>query len=91
MESVLCEEAKEPTRCKVATGFGLGWRIAKINDETIIDHSGADADVKTLALYLPQRQTGVVIFTNGPDVGHHIIDKIVGILYPNRVYAATLW
>jgi CubicO group peptidase (beta-lactamase class C family) len=91
MESVLCEEAKEPTRCKVATGFGLGWRIARTNDETIVDHSGADGDVKTLAFYLPQRQTGVVIFTNGLHVGHQIIDKIVGILYPNRVYAATLW
>jgi CubicO group peptidase (beta-lactamase class C family) len=91
MASVLCESAKDPTHCSVATGFGLGWHIVRISEETVVDHTGGDADVKTLAFYLPQRQTGAVIFTNGPDVGHQVIDKILGILYLNPVYGATLW
>ena len=91
MAFVLCENAKDPAHCSVATGFGLGWHIVRISEETIGDHTGGDADLRTLAFYLPQRQTGAVIFTNGPDVGHQVIDRILGILYPNPVYVATLW
>jgi hypothetical protein len=29
VESVLCEDATDPANCKVAMGFGLGWRVVK--------------------------------------------------------------
>ena len=90
-ESVLCEDAGDPANCKVAMGFGLGWRIVEINNETILDHTGADSDVKTFAFFIPKRKTGAIIFTDGPNVGHQMIDKVLGILYPNRIYDATLW
>jgi CubicO group peptidase (beta-lactamase class C family) len=90
-KSVICEDARDPARCEVTYGFGLGWRVVKLDGETIVDHTGSDADVKTLAFFLPQRQTGVVIFTDGPDVGHQAIDRIVRVLYPNQLYVATLW
>jgi CubicO group peptidase (beta-lactamase class C family) len=91
VESVLCEDAADPANCKVDMGFGLGWRIVKINNETILDHTGADSDVKTFAFFIPTCKTGAIIFTNGPDVGHQMIDKVLGVLYPNRIYDATLW
>ena len=90
-ESVLCELAKDPRHCTVTTGFGLGWHIVTINGMTILDHTGADSDVKTLAFFIPSRQIGAVIFTDGSDVGHQIIDKVLSVLYPDPVYAATLW
>ena len=90
-QSVLCEVAKDPKHCTVVTGFGLGWHVVQINGVTIVDHTGADSDVKTFAFFIPDRQMGAVIFTDGPDVGHQIIDKILGVLYPDPVYAATLW
>jgi CubicO group peptidase (beta-lactamase class C family) len=90
-EIVPCKFSADPDHCHVSTGFGLGWRVVKINEDVILDHTGADADVKALAFFLPQHQSGAVIFTNGPDVGHQIIDKILPVLYPNPVYAATLW
>ena len=94
-ESVLCEDAGDPANCKVAMGFGLGWRIVEINveinNETILDHTGADSDVKTFAFFIPKRKTGAIIFTDGPNVGHQMIDKVLGILYPNRIYDATPW
>lgn len=90
-ESEFCESAKDPGGCTVSIGLGLGWRIAKINGETIVDHTGADSDVKTFAFFIPQRQIGAVIFTDGPDVGHQMIDKVLATLYPNPLYAATLW
>jgi CubicO group peptidase (beta-lactamase class C family) len=91
MESVLCELSADPDHCTVKTGFALGWRIAKINGETIVDHTGADSDVKTFAFFIPSRKIGAVIFTNGPDVGHQMIDKVLGTIYPDPVYGSTLW
>ena len=91
LESVYCELARDPDHCTVSIGFGLGWRIVKINGTTIVDHTGADSDVKTFAFFIPEKQTGAVIFTNGPDVGHEIIDEVLGTLYPDRLYDATLW
>jgi CubicO group peptidase (beta-lactamase class C family) len=91
MESVLCELAKDPGHCTVSIGFGLGWRIVRINGETIVDHTGADSDVKTFAFFIPKQQIGAVIFTIGPDVGHEIIDKVLGTLYPDPLYDSSLW
>jgi len=90
-ESVLCELSTAPRKCSVEAGFGLGWHITKVAGETILDHTGGDSDVKTLAFFVPRRRSGAVIFTNGPDVGHEMIDKIMGVIYPNPVYIATLW
>jgi CubicO group peptidase (beta-lactamase class C family) len=96
-EAVLCEESKDPAHCKVAVGPGLGWRIVKINGETIVDHSGNDGDVKTFAFFIPRLQTGAVIFTCGNDYDNTAIEKhqrvlrkIVGALYPDRVYVETM-
>jgi CubicO group peptidase (beta-lactamase class C family) len=91
MESMLCESARDPEHCKVSMGFGLSWRIVRINNEIIVDHTGGDSDIKTIAFFNPQTRTGVVIFTNGPNVGHEMIDKILGIIYPNPVYDAVVW
>jgi CubicO group peptidase (beta-lactamase class C family) len=96
-EAVLCEESKDPAHCKVAMGPGLGWRIVTINGETIVDHAGNDGDVKTFAFFVPRLQTGAVIFTCGNDydstaIERHqrVLRKIVGALYPNRVYVETM-
>jgi hypothetical protein len=71
------------------TDFNVtGIAIAYIENGNL---TGSDAEVKTLAFLLPQRQTGVVIFTDGPDVGHQAIDEMVRVLYPNHRYARTLW
>ena len=90
MESVLCESAREPA-CSVSFGMGLGWRVIKLNGKTIVDHTGADSDVKTFAFFIPQQQKGLVIFTNGPDVGHEMIDEILATIYPDPLYHATVW
>lgn len=90
-EKVFCEASNQPDRCHVSAGFGLGWRIVNINGRVIADHTGKDADVMTLAFFIPELQSGGVIFTDGPDVGHEMIDKILNVLYPDPVYAQTLW
>ena len=65
--------------------MGLGWQVIDIDGEKIVDHSGSHA----LVFYLPQNRTGAVIFTNGEN-GQKVIHDIVGILYANQVFLATL-
>jgi len=89
-EEVLCE-AEHPEQCHVSEGFGLGWYVVNLNGEIIADHTGADSDVKTFVFFIPRQRRGAVIFTDGPDVGHEMIDKVLGVLYPDPVYAATVW
>jgi len=90
-ESVLCEADKDPPHCRVATGFGLGWHIVDLKGIKIVDHTGKDADVMTFAFFVPSKRIGAVVFTDGPDVGHQMIDKVLNVLYPDPVYAQTLW
>ena len=91
-ETVNCEAAtsaaaqKSSRPCSFAAGFGLGWHIVKINGETIFDHSGSDSDVKTHVVFNPLSQTGVVIFTSGPDIDFKAINKVLAVLYPNPIY-----
>jgi hypothetical protein len=91
LDSALCESAKDPAHCTVAIGVGLAWRVVKINGQTFLDHTGADNDVKTFAFLMPEEQIGAVIFTDGPDVGHEMIDRVLQTLHPDTLYGATLW
>ena len=75
----------------MSIGFGLGWRIIATDGRIIVDHPGADSDVKTFAFFIPEKQMGAVIFTNGPDVGHDMIDEVLATIYPDRPYDQTLW
>jgi len=88
-EKKVCAEGKSDGPCTVSVGMGLGWEVLKHNDETILDHDGSDWGVHTLAFFIPKKQVGVVIFTNG-DNGSKVIREIVGLLYPDPVYLATL-
>jgi CubicO group peptidase (beta-lactamase class C family) len=90
MQARVCRNTPDSEHCSASAGFGLGWQILHINDEIILDHSGSDPDVNTLALFLPNRKTGIVIFTSGPDIDNRLIQKVVSALYPNPVYLNTL-
>ncbi len=90
MQTTVCKDAPDSEHCSASAGFGLSWQIININHEIILDHSGSDPDVKTLALFLPSRKTGIIIFTSGPDIDNQLIQKVASVLYPNPVYLNTL-
>jgi CubicO group peptidase (beta-lactamase class C family) len=75
--------------CNISAGMGLGWQVIHINGETIVDHTGGDTGVHTLAFYLPNRNLGAVLFTNG-DAGMKVIRDLVRTIYPNEVFIATI-
>ena len=86
----LCPLTKsDSANCELTAGMGLGWQVINIDGEKIIDHTGSDDGVHTLAFYLPERQLGVVIFTNGEN-GTKLIHEVVRTLYPNQAFLATL-
>ena len=57
---------------------GLGWGLVTRlpNGEYAIEHGGADIGVRTMAVFLPQSQRGIVIMSNG-DNGIFLIDRIL--------------
>lgn len=84
-----CREAGEEGHCTVTAGLGLGWEVETVNGVKILDHDGSDWGVRTLALFVPSQGMGVVVFTNGEN-GMQVIRKVVEVLYPNRLFVATM-
>jgi CubicO group peptidase (beta-lactamase class C family) len=86
----LCAKAGVPAEaCSGRGGMGLGWEVLDLGERTLIDHSGSDWGVCTLAFFDPERGIGVVIFTNG-DNGQAVIREAVALLYPYPLFLATL-
>ena len=84
----LCALEAPNTPCHFSAGMGLGWQVFNHNGVTIIDHSGSDNGYHTLAFFVPSKQIGAVIFTNG-DNGPKVINEIVRTLYPDPLYDET--
>lgn len=75
--------------CPDRTGWSLGWMVFEYGDETIVMHSGGDWGEKTLAFFSPEREEGVVVFTNGAE-GHSILHKVAEALYDNPDFAELM-
>jgi CubicO group peptidase (beta-lactamase class C family) len=87
----LCAEARvgSTSGCTGSAGMGLGWEVLSLNGEEIIDHSGSDWGVHTLAFFVPQRRFGMVVFTNGAS-GDKVIREIVALAWHDPLFVATL-
>ena len=86
----LCAKAAvEDDDCHARGGMGLGWEVLELDGRTLVDHSGSDWGVRTLAFFDPKRRTGAVVFTNG-DNGQAVIREAVALLYPYPLFIATL-
>lgn len=57
---------------------GLGWGLVNNlpNGEYALEHGGSDMGVRTMAVFLPKSQRGIVIMSNG-DNGILLIDRII--------------
>jgi CubicO group peptidase (beta-lactamase class C family) len=60
------------------SAFGLGWFIVKKlpDGEYAIYHMGGSPGVKTMAVFLPKSNCGVVVFTNG-DNGFQVYNNVI--------------
>jgi CubicO group peptidase (beta-lactamase class C family) len=85
----ICAKSTKATACIVTAGMGLGWQVDHFDMVTLLEHSGSDSGVHTLAFFEPRIQTGVVIFTNGEN-GPRTIARVAALLYPNPMYLQTM-
>jgi hypothetical protein len=63
--------------------------VDTVNGEKILNHDGSDWGVRTLAMFVPSKGIGVVVFTSGEN-GKEVIRKVVEVLYRNKLYVATI-
>lgn len=84
----VCAMAKL-TDCTATAGMGLGWEVLNLNGETIIRHGGSDPGFRSVAFFVPAKNKGVVIFTNG-DNGTKLLREVVQILHPNPLLVIIL-
>lgn len=61
--------------CPQKLGFGLGWYVYDFEDERIIGHTGANNGERTLAVFSPDKKSGLVVMTNGAN-GNYVIFAI---------------
>jgi CubicO group peptidase (beta-lactamase class C family) len=85
----VCAYEVTGTPCHLTAGMGLGWQVIVHNGVTIADHSGSDPGAHAHAMFVPGKQIGIVVFTNGEN-GPRVIGEVVRTLYPDPVYAATI-
>lgn len=78
-----------PEHCPEEIGVGLGWQVFVYEDETVVQHGGADWGEKALGFFIPETGKGVIVFTNGAN-GFKVIHDIVGVLHDNDAYQAFL-
>ncbi len=69
--------------CPERMGFGVGWYIYEYGDHRLFAHNGSNRGEKTLGLFVPDRQMGFVVFSNGEN-GKSVISKIARTLYDNE-------
>jgi CubicO group peptidase (beta-lactamase class C family) len=66
--------------------YGLGWFIHSYRGEVLIEHTGSQPGFGTGVFYLPDREFGIVLFTNNMVGGgaaisvlaYHLIDEFLG-------------
>jgi CubicO group peptidase (beta-lactamase class C family) len=87
-KSALCSSAKVEG-CPDAAGFGLGWEVFIIADETYLTHDGSDDGVATFVYINLTRKTGTVIFTNSSN-GQKIVLPILDLLGKDQAFVECL-
>ncbi|HEV2576259.1 MAG TPA: serine hydrolase domain-containing protein [Acidobacteriaceae bacterium] len=85
----ICSALPAGQPCSISVGMALGWQVMKLNDNTILEHTGSDTGFHSLAFLNPASGVGVVVLTNG-DNGDKVADEIGAMLYPDPLFDATL-
>jgi CubicO group peptidase (beta-lactamase class C family) len=65
-DDVDCSQSKDAL-CPTQMGYGLGWNVTQLTDETVIGHRGSDWSTVSIAYYYSGSKDGLVIFFNAPN------------------------
>lgn len=78
-----------PQHCPTSVGFGLGWEVLDYGSERVVRHTGSDWGERTIGFFVPSRNVGVVIFTNGAN-GNKVIRDLSALLVDLPAFNALL-
>jgi len=87
-KSALCSSS-DTEGCPAAAGFGLGWEVFVIGNETYLTHDGSDDGVATFVYINLTRKTSTVIFTNSSN-GRKIMLPILQLLGEDQAFVECL-
>ena len=59
-----------------AENYGLGWKLTRVGEETVLWHDGREPGVNTQVVLWPERNQGIVVLTNS-DNGHLLTRRII--------------
>ncbi len=57
--------------------YGLGWAVGSYRNNTIIQHNGGIDGFLTNVVFLPERDLGIVVLTNGGDLSPDVVSLSV--------------
>lgn len=77
------------TACPDEAGFGLGWEVFRLGQETLLLHTGSDPGVFTLAYLNLTTGSGTVVLTSGAS-GAHLVLPILDRLGADAAFVALL-
>jgi CubicO group peptidase (beta-lactamase class C family) len=84
----LCAPPRQ-AHCPDAAGFGLGWEVYRFGNAHVHMHTGKDQGLFTFAYFSPERERGVVIFTNGEN-GAQLVLPVLDALKHDGDFVAFL-
>jgi CubicO group peptidase (beta-lactamase class C family) len=87
-QSALCSSPKTEG-CPDPAGFGLGWEVFTIANETYLTHDGSDDGVSTFVYINLTRKTATVIFANSSN-GRKIMLPILDLLGKDQVFVECM-
>ena len=61
--------------------FGLGWRLLRLNDRTVLEHDGRESGVRTQVFIDPESGDGLVILTNSSN-GELVVRPLLEATWP---------
>jgi CubicO group peptidase (beta-lactamase class C family) len=90
MSEQVCQPGRlEGSDCPKRMGFALGWVRFETATDTVFFHGGGDWGERAFVLLVPERDLGIVVFTNGAG-GMAVIRDVISALYPNPQLSAFL-
>jgi CubicO group peptidase (beta-lactamase class C family) len=62
-------------------GYGLGWQISRIGNDTILVHGGGFPGFATHMSFIPSRRIGVAVMANEGDLGSGLVQILARTVY----------
>jgi CubicO group peptidase (beta-lactamase class C family) len=74
----------------VVNGYGLGWQIATVGTDTILNHGGGFLGFSTHMSFMPERRIGIVVMSNDNGLGYALTNLVARAAYRQLISGERL-